>query len=102
MEDNSVNAYKKEQEKEKEQEQVVGRPFSPKVQCIYPPCKKLELSRGLCGRHYRACQGMIRRSGGETTWGILEKRGKSLPAKRRGLPPDGFLVWADDSKPQTP
>lgn len=51
------------------------------MKCLNPHCKSKAHSRGLC----RSCITMANRlvKAGQTTWAILEKRGKVQPSKRK-------------------
>ena len=46
-----------------------------KTTCLFPECKKIINSRGLCTTHYRSARELIKK--GKITWEELEKMGKS-------------------------
>lgn len=51
-----------------------------KPNCIFPDCKHVSYSRGLCHRHYRIANTLVRKE--QTTWDQLESHGKCLPSIR--------------------
>lgn len=46
-----------------------------KGRCLFPKCKTIEQTRGLCHAHYQLAAGYIKR--GKTTWEKLVKKGKA-------------------------
>ena len=49
--------------------------------CVYERCPRVERSRGLCETHYQVANRLVVIEK-RTTWGELERKGKSLPLKR--------------------
>jgi hypothetical protein len=50
--------------------------------CMFPGCLTGRYSRGMCNKHYANIRRQVLQN--KFTWDELEKRGKVLPARRRG------------------
>ncbi|RCS44003.1 hypothetical protein DTL42_18645 [Bremerella cremea] len=56
--------------------------------CVVSGCPAVTHCRGLCGKHYKAAQRIIRST--ELTWDEIAQSGLCKPAKPQGRPPCPF------------
>ena len=59
--------------------------------CLYPPCQRTAVARGLCQGDYATARELVR--AGKTTWEQLEREGKSLPVNGSNLRRTGATDW---------